>query len=89
MNRTEPLPLSSQPLARRMFSLEAGVAIGLTVISTAAGAPFLPKLSQVAKGNVAFSVGLMTLLIVVTIVYMPIVLPLLLQGVTVDALAIA
>lgn len=72
-----------------VFSLDPGVAIGLTIISTAAGAPFLPKLSQVAKGNVAFSVGLMTLLMVVTIIYMPIVLPLLLQGVQVDPLAIA
>ena len=76
-------------LINLIFSLDAGVAVGLTIISTAAGAPFLPKLSQAAKGNVAFSVGLMTLLMIVTVFYMPIVLPLLLQGVTVDALAIA
>ena len=37
----------------------------------------------------AFSVGLMTLLMMVTILYMPLVLPLLLSGVEVDALAIA
>ena len=39
--------------------------------------------------RVAFSVGLMTMLIIVTIVYLPIVLPLLLPGVKVDAGKIA
>jgi predicted Na+-dependent transporter len=48
-----------------------------------------PKLAQIAKANVAFSVGLMTILIIVTIVYLPIVLPLLLPGVEVDAGKIA
>ena len=66
-----------------------GAAIGIIVVACAAGAPFLPKLVQVAKGDVAFGVGLMTLLMVMTVIYMPIVLPLLLQGVTVDAMAIA
>ena len=59
------------------------------MLGTAAGAPFLPKLAQIAKANVAFSVGLMTILIIVTIVYLPIVLPLLLPGVEVDAGKIA
>lgn len=72
-----------------VIPLEQGLAIGLIIMATAAGAPFLPKLAQAAKGNMAFSVGLMTLLMVVTIIYMPLVLPLLLQGVEVDALAIA
>lgn len=72
-----------------VIPLEQGLATGLIIMATAAGAPFLPKLAQAAKGNMAFSVGLMVLLMVVTIIYMPIVLPLLLQGVEVDALAIA
>jgi len=59
------------------------------VLATAAGAPFLPKLAEVGKGNMAFSVGLMVLLMLVTIIYMPIVLPLLLQGVEVDPWEIA
>lgn len=66
-----------------------GAAIGLIVVACAAGAPFLPKLVQVAKGDIAFGVGLMTLLMVLTVIYLPIVLPLLLQRVEVDALAIA
>ena len=55
----------------------------------AAGAPFLPKLAQIARGNLAFAVGLMVLLMVVTVGYMPVVLPQLLPGVSVDSAKIA
>lgn len=72
-----------------VIPLEQGLATGLILMATAAGAPFLPKLAQAAKGNLAFSVGLMVLLMVVTIIYMPIVLPLLLQGVEVNPVEIA
>jgi BASS family bile acid:Na+ symporter len=72
-----------------VIPLEQGLAIGLIILATAAGAPFLPKLVQAAKGNTAFSVGLMVLLMVVTIIYVPFVLPLLLQGVQVNPLEIA
>ena len=73
----------------RILSLDEPLSIGLIVLATAAGAPFLPKLAEVGKGNMAFSVGLMVLLMLVTIIYMPIVLPLLLQGVEVDPWEIA
>jgi BASS family bile acid:Na+ symporter len=77
-------------LILEVIELEEGLATGLIIMSTAAGAPFLPKLAQVAKGNIAFSVGLMVLLMVVTIIYMPLVLPLLLgEGVEVNAWDIA
>jgi len=76
-------------LIQRVIPMDSGAAVGLIIISTAAGAPFLPKLSQAAKGNMAFSVGLMTLLMVVTIIYIPLVLPLLLQGVEINPLDIA
>jgi len=62
---------------------------GLIVLGCAAGAPFLPKLAQQAKGSLGFSVGIMVLLMVVSIFYIPIVLPLLLQGVTVNPWDIA
>ena len=73
----------------RIIPLEEDVQIGLLLLGTAAGAPSLPKLAQIAKVNVAFAVGLMTMLMVVTIVYLPIVLPILLPGVEVDAGQIA
>ena len=72
-----------------VIPLEQSLQIGLIVLATAGGAPFLPKLVQGAKGNVAFGVGLMVLLMVVTIVYVPIVLPLLLSGVSVNPWDIA
>jgi predicted Na+-dependent transporter len=61
----------------------------LILVGACAGAPFLPKLAQMSKGNLALSVGLMVMLMVVTIIYAPLVLPLLLQGAQVDAGAIA
>lgn len=72
-----------------LIPMEQSLQIGLVVLATAAGAPFLPKLVQGAKGNIALSVGLMVLLMVVTIVYIPVVLPLLLQGVQVNPWDIA
>jgi BASS family bile acid:Na+ symporter len=72
-----------------VLPVSEGSGTGIIIVACAAGAPFLPKLVQMAKGNLAFGVGLMTLLMVLTVIYMPVVLPLLLQGVTVDALAIA
>jgi BASS family bile acid:Na+ symporter len=76
-------------LITRIIPLEQSLQIGLVVLATAAGAPFLPKLVQGAKGNIAFGVGLMVLLMVATIVYAPIVLPLLLTGVEVNPWDIA
>lgn len=72
-----------------LFNLDESLRIGLILLSTAAGAPFLPKLVDVAKGNIAFSVGLMVLLMVVTIIYLPLVLPLLLGDVQVNPWDIA
>ncbi len=72
-------------LCTRVISMDEQLQIGVLLLGTAAGAPFLPKLAVIAKANVAFAVGLMTLLIVATVVYLPIVLPLLLPGVHVDA----
>jgi predicted Na+-dependent transporter len=76
-------------LIAALIPLEESLEIGLIVLACAAGAPFLPKLVQGAKGNVALGVGLMVLLMVVTIAYIPIVLPLLLSGVQVNPWEIA
>ena len=76
-------------LIAQAFPLTDGLKTGLILVSTAAGAPFLPRLAQMAKGNLAFSVGLMVLLMVTTVLYMPLMLPLLLRGVTVNPWDIA
>ncbi|MEO2089880.1 MAG: bile acid:sodium symporter [Gemmataceae bacterium] len=66
------------------FPLDRPYAIGLLLLGGAAGAPFLPKLAEVAKGDVAFSVGLMLLLMVGSVVFMPAVLPLMIPGLSPD-----
>ena len=82
------MPLGAFVLAW-MLRLDEQFGIGLLVLGCAAGAPFLPKLAQLAKGNLPFAVGMMVLLMVITVAYLPIVLPLLLEGVTVNPLQIA
>jgi predicted Na+-dependent transporter len=73
----------------KVIPLDQSLQIGVILLGTAAGAPFIPKLVQGAKGNVAFSVGLMFLIMVVTIFYLPFILPLLLPGVEVNPWDIA
>jgi predicted Na+-dependent transporter len=72
-----------------IIPLSEGLQIGLILVGFAAGAPFLPKLVQLAKGDMAFTAGLMVLLMVVTVAYLPIVLPFVLTGVQVNPLEIA
>jgi len=76
-------------LVAKLLKLNEPLGLGLLVLGSAAGAPFLPKLAQLAKGNLAFSVGLMVLLMVITVGYLPLVLPLLLPGVSVNSAKIA
>ena len=68
-----------------VIRLEESIATGLIVLACVAGAPFLVKEVQISRGNLALGVGLMFLLMIVTIVYVPFVLPLLLPGAEVNA----
>ncbi len=77
------MPLVALALARAT-PLDESLGIGLLLLGAAGGAPFLPKLAQIARGNLAFAVGLMVLLMVITVVYLPLVLPWLLPGVSVN-----
>ena len=82
------MPLGAVALAA-VLRLDQPLGVGLLLLGPAAGAPFLPKLAQIARGNLAFAVGLMVLLMVVTVGYLPLVLPLLLPGVSVNPAKIA
>ncbi len=82
------VPLVAVGLAA-LLRLDEPFGVGLLLLGSAAGAPFLPKLTQLAKGNLAFAVGLMVLLMVITVGFLPLVLPLLLSGVSVDSAKIA
>ena len=66
-----------------------GVRIGIILLSLSGGAPFIPMIVAIAKGRIGDAVGLMVLLVIVTIFYMPIVVPILLPGVTVSSWDIA
>ncbi len=72
-----------------VFQLDDSLTTGLIIVAAVAGAPFLPKLVQMAKGDVPSAVALMVLIMVVTIAYAPIVIPMLVPGASVDAWAIA
>lgn len=82
------MPIVALSLAR-VLRLDEQFANGLLVLGCAAGAPFLPKLADLAKGSVAFAVGIMVLLMVGTVIYLPIVMPLLAEGVSVNPMQIA
>src|SRR5947209_2342293 len=82
------MPLAAFAIAK-LLQLDESLAAALVLLGTAAGAPFLPKLAIVAKGSLAFAVGLMVLLMALTVGYMPLVLPLLLEGASVDSSKIA
>jgi BASS family bile acid:Na+ symporter len=82
------MPFVAIALAR-LLRLDEPLGVGLLLLGTAAGAPFLPKLAQIAKGDLAFAVGLMVLLMVITVGYLPVVLPSLLPGVSVNPAKIA
>jgi BASS family bile acid:Na+ symporter len=70
-------------------SFDPALKAGLLIFALCAGAPFLIKLTQMAKHDVALGAAVMMLLMVVTVVYTPIVLPLVLSGISVDAWMVA
>jgi BASS family bile acid:Na+ symporter len=63
--------------------------LGLLVVACAAGAPSLIKLAQMAGSDLAIATGVLVLLIVVTVPYMPITVPLIAPEADVSAAAIA
>ena len=81
-------PLVAIGLAK-VLGLEEPLGVGLLLVGVAAGAPFLLKLADLAKSNMPFAVGLMVVLMVITVGYVPIILPLLLEGVSVNPANIA
>ena len=66
-----------------------GVRIGIILVSLGGGAPFIPMIVATAKGHLGGAVGLMMLLLIVTIFFMPIAVPVMLSGVSVSSWDIA
>jgi bile acid:Na+ symporter, BASS family len=82
------VPISAYAITRAI-PMDQSLAIGLLLLGTASGAPLFPKLAEFARGNLALAVGLMALQMTVTIIYIPLVLPMILPGVHVRAWFIA
>jgi len=78
------VPLFAVALSR-VLPLSVDGQTALILLGATAGAPMLPKLAELSSGHVPFSIGLMVLLMATTVIYAPLVLPLLLQDVTVSA----
>ena len=76
-------------LLLRLTSFDPALKAGLLIFSLCAGAPFLIKLTQTAQHDMALGAATMMLLMVITVPYAPVVLPLILTDVSVDAWAIA
>ncbi len=76
-------------LLLRAVPLEPALEAGLLVFGLCAGAPFLIRLTQLAEQQLALGAAVMFLLMLVTVPFVPLVLPLLLTGASVDAWAIA
>ena len=73
-----------------LIPVDEGTKIGLIILSLAAGAPFTPKLVEIAKGDIALATAVMLLQMVVTVAILPFALSLMLDGdIVVDSLAIA
>ncbi|QDU21990.1 bile acid:sodium symporter family protein [Urbifossiella limnaea] len=68
----------------RVVPLVEAHAAGLILLGGAAGAPFLPRLAAAARGDAAFAVGLMLLLMVGSVAFLPLALPLMIPGVEAD-----
>ncbi|HEX7090003.1 MAG TPA: bile acid:sodium symporter [Longimicrobiales bacterium] len=76
-------------LVLRVIPVEQPLAIGLFLVAAAAGTPFLIKLVEAAGSDVPLSGSLLVLLLPLTIIYMPIVVPLALPEAQVGPDAIA
>ena len=72
-----------------VIPLQREHAIATFLLAGAAGAPFLPKLAESARGDMALAVALMALLICGTIVFMPLALPVMIPGLEANAWTIA
>jgi BASS family bile acid:Na+ symporter len=70
--------------------VDEGTKIALIILALAAGAPFTPKLVEIAKGDIALATAVMLLQMVVTVAILPFALPLMLGGdISVDSMEIA
>jgi len=71
------------------LQLAPPVQAALLLVATAPGSPALLRLNEIARGDQARAVGLLVLLMGLTVVYQPLLLPMLLPGLSVSPMPIA
>jgi BASS family bile acid:Na+ symporter len=64
-----------------LVPIPSDIKIGYCIVALAAGAPFAPMLTRLAKGNVDMSTTLFVVMVVVTVIAVPFVLPLVVSAV--------
>lgn len=82
------VPLGAYGMSQ-IYPLERPYMIGFLLYGFAAGAPYTPKLVSAAGGDVPSSIAATMLLTVLTILYMPFVLPALIPGTEIEIWEIA
>lgn len=75
--------------AARLLPMDHASSTAIILLACCAGAPFLPTLAKLSKGDPALAVGGMVLLMVLTVAYAPLVVPRVVEGATVSAWDIA
>lgn len=75
-------------MAVTVVDLEPYYAAGLVIFGLSAGAPFLIALTRESENDISLAATVMTVLILGTVVLMPVLLPLLIDGIEVDVWAI-
>ena len=76
-------------LLTKIIPLDPPYAMGMILLGMTPCAPFLPMMVEKARGNLAYSAAFMLLASVVTVVYMPLAVPVMVEGLTADAWTIA
>jgi len=76
-------------LLTKIIPLDPAYAMGMILLGMAPCAPFLPMMVDKARGDLAYAAAFMLLASVVTVVYMPLAVPVMVKGFTADAWTIA
>jgi BASS family bile acid:Na+ symporter len=76
-------------LITKVLPLSDAHAAGLLLISLAPTAPFFPLMVEKARGDMSFATAFMLLTTIGTVLLLPLMAPLLIKGVTVDAWSLA
>jgi BASS family bile acid:Na+ symporter len=76
-------------LITRVLPLTEAHAAGLLLISLAPTAPFFPLMVRKARGDMSFAGAVMLLTTLGTVLFLPLLAPLLIEGLTVDAWSLA